>query len=499
MKTETKTSKLAIICALCTLVATPAISAAPVRVLGGAGTYNSASSASASKSATSASTRAGALRVLPTSSKTTNNAASGATTTTGAAGGTVTATRAATSPRLSIGKYLPHRVVAAGSSSTNKPSDDGNMDFVTTDKFGNLQDRIVDLEKFIGAIGDSGLRQDIDALVGRVDTMVDGEDFAAVQEMVSSIETDIKKIDELIAELPDDVADKTVVDAAISSLDSRVSSIAEKLGNGEIADAETVEDLQLLVGAINSAVSTLESSVATLRTDVDNNALLLAGKQDKIIEGEYASVNAANQIILDMAKIKQEIADVTVGEVEISFDEATNELKWLVDGGVGGVVRFNDIYYTESEIDALDDRITKSVGAIKIMADENRELITELQKTVADYKAKHDTLSGYVADNVVAIEQNAKDIDANADAIAALETNKADKSELENYVPTNQVTSYVSNSITSELIAAKIADKSITAEKLTTDGLAEPLLDGELAMLVSDGNGGLTWVAYAVE
>ena len=496
MKTETKTSKLAIICALCTLVATPAISAAPVRVLGGAGTYNSASSASASKSATSASTRAGALRVLPTSSKTTNNAASGATTTTGAAGGTVTATRAATSPRLSIGKYLPHRVVAAGSSSTNKPSDDGNMDFVTTDKFGNLQDRIVDLEKFIGAIGDSGLRQDIDALVARVDTMVDGEDFAAVQEMVSSIETDIKKIDELIAELPDDVADKTVVDAAISSLDSRVSSIAEKLGNGEIADAETVENLQLLVGAINSAVSTLESSVVTLRTDVDNNALLLAGKQDKIIEGEYASVNAANQIILDMAKIKQEIADVTVGEVEISFDEATNELKWLVDGDVGGIVRFNDIYYTESEIDALDDRITKSVDAIKLMAEENSKLIAALEKTVQDH---YDELLEYTTSNAAAIEQNAKDIDANADAIAALETNKADKSALDDLVPKNEVTSYVSNSLTSEMIAAKIADKSITAEKLTTDGLAEPLLDGELAMLVSDGNGGLTWVAYAVE
>ncbi len=119
MKNNTKISILAIVCAVCATVS-GADAASSVRSLGGAGTYSSASAASNATSTGAA--RAGSLRVTPTAGKTgtTATAKPVAATTTG---------RVATTPRLSIGKYLGGTTsVSGGSSVRPEPGEGGTTD-----------------------------------------------------------------------------------------------------------------------------------------------------------------------------------------------------------------------------------------------------------------------------------------------------------------------------------------------------------------------------------
>ena len=116
MKTYTKISSLAVVCALCAGASMPASAAPSVRALGGAGTYSSASSATQAKSGTTSSVekadtvRGGSLAVGDTGATTTT--AKKATTTSnvnsGLRGSSVrsASVRVPSTARLSIGKYL---------------------------------------------------------------------------------------------------------------------------------------------------------------------------------------------------------------------------------------------------------------------------------------------------------------------------------------------------------------------------------------------------------
>ena len=126
MKNELKISTLSIVCVLCTAVAMPAFGVSSVRSLGGTGTYTSASSAAAAKSdkASSAtnSVRGGSMRV--------NNSASASRNATRSS-----STRTATTPRLSIGKYLAGSSAISGGSSNRVEIDkiEGNLSSATTE------------------------------------------------------------------------------------------------------------------------------------------------------------------------------------------------------------------------------------------------------------------------------------------------------------------------------------------------------------------------------
>ena len=116
MKTYTKISSLAVVCALCAGASMPASAAPSVRALGGAGTYSSASSATQAKSGTTSSVqkadavRGGSLAIGDTGATTTT--AKKATTTSnvnsGLRGSSVrsASVRVPSTARLSIGKYL---------------------------------------------------------------------------------------------------------------------------------------------------------------------------------------------------------------------------------------------------------------------------------------------------------------------------------------------------------------------------------------------------------
>lgn len=116
MKNKIQVSSLTVICAMCVaVVGGDAFAASSVRSLGGAGTYTSASSASEAKSSGSVAvpksgvSRAGSVRVTPSTGRT--------GTTTSVAGNASTASGRYSSPRLSIGKYLGGGTSISGGSS----------------------------------------------------------------------------------------------------------------------------------------------------------------------------------------------------------------------------------------------------------------------------------------------------------------------------------------------------------------------------------------------
>lgn len=138
MKTEHKLSKISMISVLCAMIAIPSYAASSVRALGGAGTYNGTTSAVNAKSdrtSTAGTMRAGTMRA--------NNATTGANT-------RVTSSRAATSPRLSIGKYLGGSSVISGGSSTKPINPDQSGVGGPSGDVSELTNRVAALEQFTG-------------------------------------------------------------------------------------------------------------------------------------------------------------------------------------------------------------------------------------------------------------------------------------------------------------------------------------------------------------
>ena len=124
MKTKFNILSASLVGIVCASIVVPSYAASSVRSLGGSGTYTGTSSvrsnvASSTSGSAVTAARSGSLRV--------NNSGTTSTRTTNAASLRTPSTRSATSPRLSIGKYLAgyngNGVVGGGSST--KPVDPG--------------------------------------------------------------------------------------------------------------------------------------------------------------------------------------------------------------------------------------------------------------------------------------------------------------------------------------------------------------------------------------
>ena len=460
MKTKIKTSSLALLCALSAVVAMPVNAAAPVRTLGGAGTYSSASSASNTSGstiskpagATTASTRAGTMRVLPTTVKATASAGSSSGSTSGAtvsAGGT----RVATSPRLSIGKYLSNK--SATISASKKEAED-EMNFAADEKIGNLQARIVDLEKFIGAIGDSGLRQDLDALLTRFDALEDEADLEYAE---------IDSLAERVAKLESDV-----VAALMESKAYTDAQIAEITGG----TTSSLADLATRVEANKSALDTLNGTGAGSIAQIIANEILRA-------DAAYDKKGAAEAAL---AEAKQ-YTDTELDALETSLSGTSTNLTELtqrvdsIENPDTGLLKQAKDYADRSQADAetyadgLADAALKDantytdskVAAVNAVVEQNTQVINQHTETIQ----QHNTT----------IEQHTATLAENKEAIASVDTIvKENVEKIES------------------IVQGDVEDKSITAAKLTTGDVA--LAPGEMAMLVSDGDRGVMWVSYGV-
>ena len=350
MKNELKISTLSIVCALCAATVMPAFGATAVRSLGGAGTYSSASSAASAKSASNgdsaiSAARGGSMRVG---------------TSTGASRST--STRAATTPRLSIGKYLAGSSAVSGGANLGGSSS-GNSG---SDVSGNLQKRIAVLEDFMGfsTTGDNIPKQ-LDALDSRVDELSDKIDGlqggGADSETVSQLQQDtaeLKSQVESFATQLDNVATKDDVKDFITSAEVE----------NAIKDMATKSDIQDLVSS-----GELQTEIAKLATKAEIADFVTSDDVTNAIAG-LATADQVSQAIKDATSTlatKQELAD------------AKSELQSAIDRIDAGQVELTN-YYTKAQTDAMLAIIQALVDANKASIDENAADITALETSVAD-------------------------------------------------------------------------------------------------------------------
>ena len=359
MKNELKISTLSIVCALCAATVMPAFGATAVRSLGGAGTYSSASSAASAKSASNgdsaiSAARGGSMRVG---------------TSTGASRST--STRAATTPRLSIGKYLAGSSAVSGGANLGGSSS-GNSG---SDVSGNLQKRIVVLEEFMGfsTTGDN-IPEQLDALDSRIDELSDKIDGlqggGADNETVSQLQQDtaaLKSQVESFATQLDNVATKDDVKDFITSAEVE----------NAIKDMATKSDIQDLVSS-----GELQTEIAKLATKDEIADFVKSDYVTNAIAGLATADDVAKAIkdATSTLATKQELAD------------AKSELQSAIDKINAGQVELTN-YYTKAQTDAMLADYAKqsalaiieaAIAANKTLIDENAADITSLEVSVAD-------------------------------------------------------------------------------------------------------------------
>ena len=467
MKTELKISSLALICALCTVVATPAMSAAPVRSLGGAGTYTSASSAAASKTS-GASTRAGAMRVLPSTTKATSSAKTSTTSAT-------TSTRAAMTPRLSIGKYLPHRVVATapGGSSSGGSSSGGTTggEFVDVNdplwlRVAQLPDKFDDLEAGVGV-----LEERVDALEkAAADGVVTDEEFKTVQDSVAAVESQVAEIENAIADLPADVVGKTELQSEIDAVKALIPSA------DDLAASADVVQLKTDVSALQDSVADMEKSV----TDLD---AALATKQNVLTAGQYIEI-VNDTVSLKYADLVADLEKIAGNTVDISYDDATHTLSWSIDGGQeSATITFDDTYETIANVQAADKRLQESI-------DDLEERVAALETQILDFAKTADVEAAMEELDALIATKQAIGNYAQSEDLAKVQTKLTEMSEA-GYVTSNELTKLLA-ALETEIQGKQDADDYVLTTTLNTvqsalnDAIAARATADQLAALKTE-------------
>jgi hypothetical protein len=463
MKHDLKISRLAVICVLCATVS-GAYGASSVRSLGGSGTYTSAAAAAADgNSGGASSVRGGSLRVSPSSN------VSG--TTTSISTDNTTSGRVATSPRLSIGHYLTGGTSVSGGSSI-RPIVPGGSSTSGGGSSSGGDGGDVDL---------SGVNQRLDALESDVDSLFDSRD--SIDESITDLwsgKQDILTANDGLIEIDSDnviyintenLAD-AMKDAGFSAdVDFRVNEGYIEYWDGTTwAQLIALDDLRGPQGEPGESVA------------VDD---VINGIEDDL----QAAVNAAVADAVQTA-VADEIANadlVTNTELKTALGGyATDE---DLESGLNAKANAADVYtkaevYNKTEVDTkISDATSDIVGSAEI--EQFKTDVANLKTTVGDansglVKSVND-LSGDVTaldgemDTVSQLAGSAAATAATAasDAASALSglDNKADKSELANYVTNDALTQ--KGYVTSNEVSGQIA--TATANMVTDDDLTDAL------------------------
>lgn len=292
MKKTNKLSTISIACVACAAVSLPALGAAPVRSLGGAGVYSSASSAASAKTSAAATktvtaaNRGGTLRA-----DTTKTAAPSLRSSTA---------RAAATPRLSIGKYL------AGSSALNKvtskpsgPAQDSSDNTEVLERIDELSSSVTENKTELNniTVNIEQLQKDLEEVLGKDvvvsyengeltinDTTVSILDEDRVNQLLEDILSDrLKELEDAVAQLDglgnagdiniwddgDAESDKTIT-AAINKLNTKIVESVNEYIAGENVKIENNE-VSVIVGALADA--DIEPDAIATVGDVKNNTL----------------------------------------------------------------------------------------------------------------------------------------------------------------------------------------------------------------------------------
>ncbi|MFQ6702623.1 MAG: hypothetical protein ACLRFO_00260 [Alphaproteobacteria bacterium] len=432
MKNELKISTLSIVCVLCAAVAAPAFGAASVRSLGGAGTYSSASSAAATKS---------------TGTSAQKSVSAGTT-------------RAAATPRLSIGKYLGGATVVGGNTSM-KPEQSGNHGGDSTS--GNLQERIRILEEFMGysSTGDNipeqlkdiqldikELEADLSALTGAVTSVVyeDGEltvtqngknkvfDLAKDFAGKSEIEALQSAIDAIVVPDLTDYAKKTDLDGFLTS--AELSELTSDVAALELASASMDEAIKALQGgmideeALNAKLAELETADKDLNDAIEalkNMTPSTEGMVNKdYVDGVVSRLESADAGLLDLINAIQQ-PDVDKNYVDTAINGLNDVIDdllaadLLMNQKIAGLEALLANAATKDEIKdfitsgEVDSKIDEAIAGL-LTADDIKDFVKtgKLQEEIAKLATKDE-----IADFVISTEVSDAIAEATKDLLTA--------------------------------------------------------------------------------
>ena len=391
MKTENKISKLAIVSALCAMVAVPSYAASSVRALGGSGTYDGTTSAANAKSGGTGSAgtmRAGSMRV--------NNATSGANT-------RVTSSRTATSPRLSIGKYLGGSSVISGGSSS-KPMNPGQSGVGgPSGDVSELSNRVAALEQFTGysengdqikdtvadlVIDVAALQADLSAITGEHTIVEYNDGFLTIIQEGKTTEYDLAK--EFVAHSDLESALQSAIDSVIAEMDQKFADTASKADLEELSNeideiiageggltnyytkteadstfatkSEIPTELSDLIGA-DSLVdqNALDSVRTTLESQIAQDKETYATKES--LKSVSDILDALKSDVYTKAEVDEKIADaVTNGTVDLTGYATTSALETAKS-------ELNTEIAKKANTADLGDLATKNLSDLKLTAD----------------------------------------------------------------------------------------------------------------------------------
>ena len=480
MKNDLKISTLTIICVLCTAVS-GAYGASSVRSFGGSGTYASASDAAAANtsSATSASSvRGGSVRVNP------GSGVSGSSTTIEA--GTTTNGRVATTPRLSIGHYLGGgtsisggsslRPQTPGSSGGSSSGGDGGLDpdiaaglrqqvdqlQRDVEDLRNADDNINDqlLDKQDALIpGDDGyiiiddttneIFVDVDALQGALETVA-GEDGRAVE--LGSNDT------HLLWRYVGEGDDKWRELIAKADITGPQGEKGEKGDPGDAANLDAYSTTEQMNQAIGNAIAALADVYAT-KAELANYAT-----SDDLSLGLAAKANAADVYtkaeVYNKTEVDDKVADIVAGDVDEAL--ANKADKTYVDSQLANKADKTELagYATVESVSALDSEMDE-VNAIAA------EAALGAAQALSGLTGKEDT-----SNKTQTLTNSATQYPSGAAVTSAL-ADKADKTELENYVTSDELAGKADQSALDNLAGRVSSNEAGISELNTTMGSGE--------------------------
>ena len=372
MREGIKTSLLSILCVAATSVA---FAAPTVRMVGGNGTYESAAAATAASRAGSLRATGGYIRPTATTGGATLSAATTTAATTGTAttaGGTAT-NRVASSPRLSIGKYIgaPKSISSSGAGTGNDLSarvkqleDDYNrLDGVVDGKQDALQD-----STYITVQGD-----EIILNLDKVREDLNIEPGSGREIEFSDNETG------LYWNYVDDATDHEVITWA---------ELREKLGTGDVDEK------------ISDAIDDIKEEIAAKYVPLDQTAAnagkVLVVNDDGIVTPTEIDIPSADQFYT-----KDDVDDKLKLKLDKNVGDAGQEGDVMVVDAAGNIVPQTieiptaDNFYTKDDVDDIVDELGGEVD------DLSGELAKKLDKNVGDAGQEGDVMVVDAAGNIV--------------------------------------------------------------------------------------------------
>ena len=299
MKKDFNLSKISIVSVLCAAFVAPAFAASSVRSLGGAGTYVGTNAAakttdSSTRTNTTATTaRVGTLRVNPSSTRVTANSASLR----------APSTRAATTQRLSIGKYLAGSGSLGGSSIKVDASQSG---LVSASDFEELKQKLENLT-----------HQEIEL------SYEDGK--LTVGHGENSKEIPLYNEADAQAQLDEYLREHYGIDNSELAVD-------------EIFDDNDADTDKTIVGAINKLNQKIDSAGGNYEAgdgiEIVNNKISFAGAIADALTGSNGNALVTEKAVMDYAIPKPDETICGYTTCVLSYDKDNDELVWLqlVDG-----------------------------------------------------------------------------------------------------------------------------------------------------------------------